>query len=253
MPIFIVVVFCTILLLFLLTVGFYGVWIRCQIRKTRKRDIIITNNTNNSDRFPRENYLTLCPSNLSYKTPIIYHRFLETENCDHVIKLTKNRGMMDSVITDSQKHSSRKSQTCWLRRGIDDTLDKMIERIAFVLNVEETSLEPVQVVHYLEGEHFDPHFDQCLLSKECCKKEMERYGNRARTRTFLIYLNHPQEYMGGETIFPHLEVKYKLDKGSALMFHNLDVSGHFVHPKSLHAGTKVLSGEKWIANVWVRE
>jgi prolyl 4-hydroxylase len=239
-----------ILLLFLLTVGFYGV---CQIRKTRKRDIIITNNTNNSDRFPGENYLTLCPSNLSYKTPIIYHRFLETENCDHVIKLTKNRGMMDSVITDSQKHSSRKSRTCWLRRGIDDTLDKMIERIAFVLNVEETSLEPVQVVRYLEGEHFDPHFDQCLLSKECCKKEMERYGNRARTRTFLIYLNHPQEYMGGETIFPHLEVKYKLDKGSALMFHNLDVSGHFVHPKSLHAGTKVLNGEKWIANVWVRE
>jgi prolyl 4-hydroxylase len=198
----------------------------------------------------KDDYLTLCPPHFGYTMPVLFPRFLEYEECDYLIQLTSKKGFMRSRIGDQNKHESRKSKTCWLNRTDDVIIDSIMDRLAFLFM--NSSLEPMQVVYYQTDDYFDPHYDQCLLKKPCCKKEMERYGNRPRTRTFLLYLNHPQEYIGGETIFPSLNAHYKLEKGSALLFHNLDTTEHYVHPKSLHAGNKVISGEKWIANVWIR-
>jgi prolyl 4-hydroxylase len=66
----------------------------------------------------------------------------------------------------------------------------------------------------------------------------------------LFYLN--DDFDGGETDFP--KVNYRVDPqiGKLVIWKNLndDLS---VNYNSLHAGLPVISGEKWICIVWVRE
>jgi prolyl 4-hydroxylase len=38
-----------------------------------------------------------------------------------------------------------------------------------------------------------------------------------------------------------------------LLFHPLEKKGGKCHPYALHAGMPVTSGEKYIANIWLRE
>ena len=259
MKMIIIIVFCTILFLFLLfiaSVVVFEKWWRWKSAGTVDATIKVKTKTTTALTAPparkKDDYLTLCPPHFGYTMPVLFPQFLEYEECDYLIGLTRKKGFMKSRIGDQNKHESRKSKTCWLNRTDDALIDSIMDRLAFLFDVEDSSLEPMQIVYYNIDDYFDLHYDQCLFKKPCCKKEMERYGDRPRTKTFLLYLNHPQEYIGGETHFPLLNARYKLDKGSALLFHNLDTSENYVHPKSLHAGTKVISGEKWIVNIWVR-
>ena len=42
-------------------------------------------------------------------------------------------------------------------------------------------------------------------------------------------------------------------KYNALLFYSLEKNGNKCHPLSLHAGMPVETGQKYIANVWLRE
>jgi len=74
-------------------------------------------------------------------------------------------------------------------------------------------------------------------------------GNK-RMYTVILALN--DDYEEGETEFPNIQKKYKLNKGDALFFHTLDNYG-MINSKALHGGLPVKSGEKWICNVWVHK
>lgn len=200
-----------------------------------------------------DDYMTLCSTTLAYTNPNIYRGFLKPEECLHILHLARIKGMSASTITGCTKDPSRKSKTCWLKPQDDALIGMLLTRLSLLLDVEESALEPLQVVYYCSGDYFDLHYDQCFLTQACCKKEMERFDQRPRTRTFLLYLNHPWQYSGGETTFPLLGMQYKLEEGSALLFYNLDNSRRYVHPKSIHAGAPVLGGEKWVANIWIRD
>ena len=72
----------------------------------------------------------------------------------------------------------------------------------------------------------------------------------------MIYLNDVEG--GGETRFPRavnnnnsegLEITPKV--GSAVLFYNSLEDGNF-DDLSQHGGNKVLAGNKWLANLWVR-
>ena len=60
------------------------------------------------------------------------------------------------------------------------------------------------------------------------------------------------DYEGGETSFPNLDIKYKLKKGDCLFFHTLD-NYDALTSMALHGGQPVKSGEKWVCNLWVHK
>ena len=80
--------------------------------------------------------------------------------------------------------------------------------------------------------------------------EFEKNGGQ-RVVTMIIYLN--DDFTGGTTEFPNLKQEYFPKKGNALLFYSLQKNGDKCHPLSLHAGTPVKTGHKYIANVWLRE
>ena len=49
------------------------------------------------------------------------------------------------------------------------------------------------------------------------------------------------------------ELKYKPKKLNGLLFYSLENNGNKCHPLSLHSGMPVKTGNKYIANIWLRE
>ena len=66
-----------------------------------------------------------------------------------------------------------------------------------------------------------------------------------RIMTFMIYLSDVE--IGGNTVFPQVDLSIKPIKGSALLWFNISPRMHF-DSRLLHIGCPVVYGNKWIAN-----
>lgn len=70
-----------------------------------------------------------------------------------------------------------------------------------------------------------------------------------RVGTLILYLADVEE--GGATYLPTLDMAVHPRRGMALWFDYCD-NGK-TDPRSLHGGTPIIRGEKWIATKWFRE
>ena len=122
------------------------------------------------------------------------------------------------------------------------------ERIAAATDTAVEQGEPLNVLYYRIAEEYKFHYDFLSPGNEDERKLLEEGGQREYT--FLVSLN--EEYTGGETCFPELDVSYRGRLGDALMFRNIDGGGQ-PNRRMLHAGMPVTGGSKWVASKWIRE
>ena len=168
-----------------------------------------------------------------YQEPKVIKNFITKEYCDEIRKISKPH-LKSSLVSSCNilDETTRKSKSIDL---VDEFINKsIIERCHSILPHDKNLFEPVHVVKYEQGDFYTPHFDSS--------------SQTVRPYTFIITLN--DNYQGGETYFPNLDKSYKLEKGDALFFHNY-TTNRLETKLSLHGGKEVLSGEKWIANMWV--
>jgi prolyl 4-hydroxylase len=193
-------------------------------------------------------YLSLCHYEQPYIEPKIYQQFLSEKDCDIIISLAQSN-FSDSQIGQFKIDNQRHSKTSWL--NIDDHIIilKLYQKISNLLKININSFEKLQVVYYEENDYFQQHYDQQIYGFE---KDLIRFKG-PRLCTVLIYLNHPYEYLGGETFFPNLNQSFKGKKGDAILFYNLDITKFYVHPKSLHEAKPLQKGKKYICNIWIRD
>jgi hypothetical protein len=121
-------------------------------------------------------------------------------------------------------------------------------RIAATVGVPAAALEPIQVLHYAPGQTFERHYDFLDPDMPAFAAEIARAGQRLAT--FLVYLN--DDFIGGETDFPLLDLRHRGAAGDALMFANLEPAGA-PDRRMLHAGLPPASGEKWLLSQWIRD
>lgn len=121
-------------------------------------------------------------------------------------------------------------------------------RIAIATRVPVRAFEPAQILRYEVGQEFVPHVDFLDPDRPGYANELARQGQRIAT--FLIYLN--EDYEGGETVFPSIDVNIRGRTGDALFWANLDQQ-HRPDPLTKHAGLPPTSGEKWVFSQWIRE
>ena len=57
--------------------------------------------------------------------------------------------------------------------------------------------------------------------------------------------------LGGNTIFPNLDLSIKPTKGTALFWFNFD-SKMQDYDQIIHMGCPVIRGNKWLANKWIK-
>jgi prolyl 4-hydroxylase len=107
--------------------------------------------------------------------------------------------------------------------------------------------EHLQVVRYKPNEYYKKHFDTQYSNDG---NGIYQTGGH-RVVTMLIYLT--DDFEEGATRFTILKKDIKPPKYSGILFHSLGKTNKKCHPCSRHAGLPVKSGEKYVANVWIRQ
>lgn len=132
-------------------------------------------------------------------------------------------------------------------RQHDHVLEALERCISRVTGLPALNGEFLQILRYRPGEEFRPHVDYFNEGGAGAYQSLADGGQRAQT--VLLYLN--DDYAGGSTRFPKLQLNIKGRRGDMLHFHNLGADG-LGHSDSLHAGLPVIAGEKWLLSQWVR-
>ena len=120
-------------------------------------------------------------------------------------------------------------------------------RMAAALGAPMAMLEPFAVLNYAPGEEYGPHVDYLDPAIPAYAAELAQRGQRVAT--CLIYLN--EDYEGGETAFPQLNLSFKGRAGDALVFFSADASGR-PDTRTVHEGRTPASGEKWLLSQFFR-
>ena len=171
---------------------------------------------------------------VNYEELRIIENFLSHEDCDYFINL-EGECVPAAVANQGPNKLVR---NCKQKIPVSTYDVKVIERMCAkcdeILKGGKFTSEIPSIIRYTKGEFYKTHYDY--------------FGKFKRDYTFLISLN--DNYEGGETYFPNLEKEYKLKKGQALFFHNIDKDRNQTF-YSLHGGKTIKSGEKWICNLWV--
>jgi prolyl 4-hydroxylase len=174
-----------------------------------------------------------------YTDIIVIDDFITEKECNIIINDSKPY-LVDSSIFNNDTQKSivtkyRTSKTAYMNpNNITYKINKKLENM---INISRNNYEPLQVAKYSKGQYYRPHYDN-----------IEKYN--IRDKTLIIYLS--DNYTGGYTKFPLLNKKFKLKKGSAILFDNLDTKNN-THLLSLHQGTTVYKGDKWIATIWINK
>lgn len=181
---------------------------------------------------------------------VLFDSFLSDEECDALIlsatpKMTRSL-TVNNATGESELNDVRTSQGCFFRRGENELVSRIEERIAKLVNWPLSHGEGIQILCYAPGAEYKPHYDSFDPNFAGSASILRRGGQRVGT--VVMYLNNPPK--GGSTTFPNLGLEVSPRKGSALFF-----AYHAGHDDkyALHAGTPVVEGEKWVATKWLRQ
>lgn len=184
---------------------------------------------------------------------VVLGGFLDEATCRDLIDLAHPRMKRSSVVHHAEGvriDETRTSSGCHFRRGEMALVADIEQRIAELTGIPPENGEGLQVLHYLPGQHYVPHWDyfppESPSSADIVRPEL---GGQ-RVATFIAYLNTVP--LGGETEFPRAGVKVAAVQGNACFFSYCTADGQ-LDPLTLHAGCAVIDGEKWIAVKWLRK
>ena len=107
--------------------------------------------------------------------------------------------------------------------------------------------ETIQGQRYLPGQQFKPHHDYFYPSEDYWK--MERKNGGQRSWTAMLFLNKVEE--GGATNFTNVGINIEPKPGVLLVWNNALPDG-VPNEDTLHAGTPVDQGVKYVITRWYR-
>jgi len=191
---------------------------------------------------------TLHGAPLIRKLPGVIHPLVLDALINLAAPLVKRSQIVDARTGEVRADPMRNSSHITLGPRQHDHVLEAIERCTSrVTGVPVLNGEFLQVLRYKPGQEFRPHVDYFNESGAGSYRSLADGGQRAQT--VLTYLN--DDYSGGSTCFPELQLDVKARRGDMLHFHNLGADG-LGHRDSLHAGMPVTAGEKWLLSQWIR-
>jgi prolyl 4-hydroxylase len=172
--------------------------------------------------------------------------FIGQEDC------TRLCAMIDAVARPSSLHEL--DYASGFRTSYSGDLDPrdplvaaVSQRIDALLGLDSVIGEPVQGQRYMPGQQFKPHNDWFYTSEGYWPQEEARGGQRSWTA--MVYLNDVEA--GGATLFTQLGIQIEPKRGALLIWNNALPDGR-PNEATLHAGTPVVRGAKYIITKWYR-
>lgn len=185
---------------------------------------------------------------LDLENVAVYNDFLTDEECKYIIELAETVFEPSKLMgEENYVGSGRTSRTANLTFREDKILNDIRKRASQLIKLPESHFEFFQCVSYDVGQEYKYHFDTFDERTESGRKTIEEWGQRKYT--LLVYLN--DDFEGGNTQFPNINLLIKPKKRSVLVFNNLD-ENEKVLASAFHAGLPVTKGRKYALNIWVR-
>jgi prolyl 4-hydroxylase len=191
---------------------------------------------------------------MTFATPrvVLLGNVLSEEECDALCAYTERRLTRSPVVGDAdggtQINAQRTSTGAMLDRGETPFIARIDARLAALAHWPVENGEGLQVLRYQQGNEYRPHYDWFDPDLPGPARHLEKGGQRVGT--FVIYLSDVDA--GGSTSFPGCGLEIQPRKGNAVFFRNTDNYGA-PDRSTLHAGTPVTTGTKFVANKWLRE
>lgn len=188
--------------------------------------------------------------NLLHPRVVLFGGLLSAQECEALIDGARHRLARSTTLNlatgEDEVHPERTSEGVCFTRGQTPLLATLEARIAALLDWPLDHGEGMQVLRYGPGARYEPHYDYFDPQQPGSAATLARGGQRVAS--LVIYLNTPEA--GGSTVFPESRLEIGAVAGNALFF-----SYDRPHPmtRSLHAGSPVVRGEKWIATKWLRQ
>jgi prolyl 4-hydroxylase len=183
---------------------------------------------------------------------ILFGNVLSSEECDELIELSRGKLARSSVVNAAtgqyDLHPHRTSSGTHFARGETATIGRIERRISQLLQQPEERGEPLQILHYEPGGEYRPHFDYFDPAQPGNEQVLAQGGQRVAT--LVMYLNDVEA--GGATVFPAVGLEVLPRRGNAVFFAYTTDQGE-LDARSLHGGSPVTAGEKWIATKWFRQ
>ncbi len=191
---------------------------------------------------------TLHEAPLIRKLPGVIHPLVLDTLINLAAPLVQRSQIVDAQTGEVRADPMRTSSHVTLSpRQHDHVLEALERCISRVSGMPALNGEFLQILRYRPGEEFRPHVDYFNESGAGAYQSLADGGQRAQT--VLTYLN--DDYRGGSTCFPALQLTINARRGDMLHFHNLGADG-LGHRDSLHAGMPVTAREKWLLSQWIR-
>ena len=178
---------------------------------------------------------------------------LSESECDQLIEYAYSKGLKRSGVVDgdsgnSQEHHARTSSSVFFTRSETPLIDEIEQRLAALTHWPIENGEGLQLLQYEPGQEYKAHFDWFNPKNPGSASHLKRGGQRVGT--LVVYLQTPSA--GGGTRFPKSGIEVMPNKGGAIFFTDLTLSGQ-PDENTLHAGTPVQQGTKIVLTYWQRE
>lgn len=182
-----------------------------------------------------------------YTKPRIIKDLLTDVECRKIIDFC-----IDSQLSKSIVHIApikMKYRQEYILSKADPLVKKLVQQLALDLYIPFENAEDVQVVRYIPNQSSIPSVDACCDSTDTCKEYVQTGGQRIVT--CIVYLN--SDFIGGETYFNKLDIKFKPGMGDGIVFFNVAQNINRCHPLAEHSSELIDNGEKWVLKVRFRE
>lgn len=166
--------------------------------------------------------------------------------CRQLMAMIDRTAVPSKVLSHGEIEPWRTSSS-----GDVDAFDPFIQnieaKIDAVIGLPHNFGETMQGQRYEEGQQFKYHLDCFWTKAEYWKEEAKRGGQR--TITAMAYLNDVEE--GGATEFTNIGLSVKPQRGALLIWNNNQTNG-LPNENTMHAGTPVVKGVKYVLTKWYR-
>ncbi len=181
---------------------------------------------------------------------VVFGELLSSDECDALVAAARPRMARSLTVANAtggeEVNADRTSDGMFFQRGESEVVRRIETRIARLLGWPVENGEGLQVLHYRPGTEYKPHYDYFDPAQPGTSTILKRGGQRVGT--LVIYLNDPEK--GGGTVFPDVGFEVAPKRGNAVFF---SYDRAHASTKTLHGGSPVIAGEKWIATKWLRE
>lgn len=173
---------------------------------------------------------------------VYYHNVLTPSECDYVISNSDKFQKSMGYDFETKQPKPTEWRTSSNHFDCDNKFQFITEHAASLSDYPIVNIEQIQILRYEPGEFYKPHNDYFNFPPAIVTTDNDRVA------TVLFYLN--DDFTGGSTSFPSLNIEIKPRKGSAVFF-DYKYTDH-INKLTLHGGMPVDTGAKYVATSWIR-